>query len=171
MTLAKSPTPLPHSSSVDGKGARIRECLNVVQKAWQEIERTEPPVTMPLMCVVYVAPQAHTARQEAEAGPMHTCGRYRRWDLLLNVGTDYTTMARDRFIIGDPAQVIEEIQRYREIFGITYLICRMAIPAVPHDHIVRSMHLFSERVCTTLKLRVLSNAGCKRTLQLQMKSR
>ena len=108
---------------------------------------------MPLMRGVYVAPQTHTAQQEAEAGLMHTYGRYRRWGLLPHAGTDDTALARDRFIIGDPAQVIEEIQRYRNLFGITYLICRMAITAVPHDHIVRfvrSMHLLSERVAAQL---------------------
>jgi alkanesulfonate monooxygenase SsuD/methylene tetrahydromethanopterin reductase-like flavin-dependent oxidoreductase (luciferase family) len=114
--------------------------------AWQEVERREPPVTMPLMRVVYVAPQTHTAHQEAEAGLMQTYGRYRRWGLLPDAGTDYAALAKDRFIIGDPTQVIEEIQRYREVFGITDLICRMAIPAIPHAHIMRSMHLFSERV-------------------------
>jgi alkanesulfonate monooxygenase SsuD/methylene tetrahydromethanopterin reductase-like flavin-dependent oxidoreductase (luciferase family) len=113
---------------------------------WREVARTEPPVAMPLMRVVYVAPQAHTAHQEAEAGLMQTYGRYRRWGLLTSAGKDYTTLARDRFIIGDPVQVIEEIQRYRELFGITYLICRMAMPTVPHYHITRSMRLFSERV-------------------------
>jgi alkanesulfonate monooxygenase SsuD/methylene tetrahydromethanopterin reductase-like flavin-dependent oxidoreductase (luciferase family) len=118
--------------------------------AWQEVERMEPPVAMSLMRVVDVAPQTQTAHQEAEAGLMHTYGRYRRWGLLPKAGTDYTALARDRFINGDPAQVIEEIQRYRNLFGITYLICRMAIPAVPHDHLVRSMHLFSERVAPQL---------------------
>ena len=38
---------------------------------WRAGERTAPPVAMPLMRVVYVAPQAHTAHQEAEAGLMH----------------------------------------------------------------------------------------------------
>jgi alkanesulfonate monooxygenase SsuD/methylene tetrahydromethanopterin reductase-like flavin-dependent oxidoreductase (luciferase family) len=113
---------------------------------WREVARMEPPIATPLMRVVYVAPQAHTAHQEAEAGLMQTYGRYRRWGLLTNAGKDYITLARDRFIIGDPVQVIEEIQRYRELFGITYLICRMAMPAVPHDQITRSMRLFSERV-------------------------
>jgi alkanesulfonate monooxygenase SsuD/methylene tetrahydromethanopterin reductase-like flavin-dependent oxidoreductase (luciferase family) len=77
---------------------------------------------------------------------MPTYGRYRRWGLLTTAGKDYSTLARDRFIIGDPDQVVDEIQRYRELFGITYLICRMAMPAVPHDHVTRSMRLFSERV-------------------------
>jgi alkanesulfonate monooxygenase SsuD/methylene tetrahydromethanopterin reductase-like flavin-dependent oxidoreductase (luciferase family) len=113
---------------------------------WHEAERTEPPVAMPLMRVVYVAPQAHTAHQEAEAGLMPTYDRYRRWGLLITAGKDYSTLARNRFIIGDPDQVVDEIQRYRELFGITYLICRMDMPAVPHDHGTRSMRLFSERV-------------------------
>src|SRR5919109_5214018 len=113
---------------------------------WRAGERTAPPAAMPLMRVVYVAPQAHTARQEAEAGLMQTYGRYRRLGLLTNAGNDYATLARDRFIIGDPAQVIAEIERYRDLFGITYLICRMAMPAVAHAHVQRSMRLFSEHV-------------------------
>jgi alkanesulfonate monooxygenase SsuD/methylene tetrahydromethanopterin reductase-like flavin-dependent oxidoreductase (luciferase family) len=113
---------------------------------WQEATHTGPPAAMPLMRVVYVAPQAHIAHQEAEAGLMHTFGRYRRWGLLSNVAHDYATLARDRFIVGDASQVTEEIQRYRDLFGITDLICRMSLPAVPHEHLTRSMHLFSERV-------------------------
>ncbi|HXH12827.1 MAG TPA: LLM class flavin-dependent oxidoreductase [Alphaproteobacteria bacterium] len=115
-------------------------------ETWREAGRTAPPAEMPLMRVVDVAPQAHTAHREAEAGLMQTYGRYQRWGLLTNAGADYTALARDRFIIGDPAQVIDEIQRYRDLFGITYLICRMAMPAVPHDQITRSMRLFGERV-------------------------
>ena len=128
----------------------LRAKYQLYHDTWREVGRTEPPVVMPLMRVVYVAPQAHTAHQEAEAGLMQTYGRYRRWGLLTNAGTDYLSLARDRFIIGDPDQVIDEIQRYREIFGISYLICRMAMPAIPHDHITRSMHLFSERVAPYL---------------------
>lgn len=113
---------------------------------WGAGEHTAPPGAMPLMRVVYVAPQAHAAHQEAEAGLMQTYGRYRRWGLLSNAGNDYATLAKDRFIIGDPIQVAAEIQRYRELFGITYLICRMTIPHVPHQHIQRSMRLFSAHV-------------------------
>jgi alkanesulfonate monooxygenase SsuD/methylene tetrahydromethanopterin reductase-like flavin-dependent oxidoreductase (luciferase family) len=116
------------------------------QATWHEAERMVPPSAMPLMRVVYVAPQAHTAHQEAEAGLMQTYGRYRRWGLLAHATNDYASLARDRFIVGDPTQVTEEIQRYRELFGITDLICRMTMPAIPHDHMTRSMRLFSERV-------------------------
>jgi alkanesulfonate monooxygenase SsuD/methylene tetrahydromethanopterin reductase-like flavin-dependent oxidoreductase (luciferase family) len=114
--------------------------------AWQAAERTTPPVAMPLMRVVYVAPQAYAAHQEAEAGLMQTYSRYRRWGLLTDATNDYATLAKDRFIIGDPPQVIAEIQRYHELFGITDLICRMAMPAIPHEYIQRSMRLFSEHV-------------------------
>ena len=113
---------------------------------WREAGRTQKPVVTPLMRVVYVAPQAHAAHAEAEASLMQMFGRYRRWGLLTNAGEGYASLANARFIIGDPAQVIDEIQRYRELFGLTYLICRMAMPTISHDHITRSMRLFGERV-------------------------
>jgi alkanesulfonate monooxygenase SsuD/methylene tetrahydromethanopterin reductase-like flavin-dependent oxidoreductase (luciferase family) len=111
-----------------------------------EAGHAQSPMAVPLMRVVYVAPQAHTARQEAEAALMRVYGRYQRWGLLRHAAQDYGTLAHDRFIIGDPTQVVEEIQRYRELFGINYLICRMALPIGPHDRVTRSMRLFAERV-------------------------
>jgi alkanesulfonate monooxygenase SsuD/methylene tetrahydromethanopterin reductase-like flavin-dependent oxidoreductase (luciferase family) len=113
---------------------------------WCEAGRTQAPVTTPLMRVVYVAPQARMAHDEAETSLMQMLGRYQRWGLLTNAGEDYVSLAKNRFIIGDPAQVIDEIQRYRELFGLTYLICRMTMPAISHDHIARSMRLFGECV-------------------------
>ena len=74
---------------------------------WGAGERTALPLAMPLMRVVYVAPQAHTAHQEAEAGLMQTYDRYRRWGLLTNAGNDYATLSRDRFIIGDPPRSLQ----------------------------------------------------------------
>jgi hypothetical protein len=50
-------------------------------------------------------------------------------------------MAHDRFISGDPAQVVEEVQRYRELLGINDLICHVSLPVSPHDRVTRSMRL------------------------------
>jgi len=133
------PAPLESISELQAK-------YQLYHATWREVGQPAAPAAMPLMRVVYVAPRAHTAHQEAEAALMPTYGRYRRWGLLSNAAEDYRTLARERFIIGDPTQVIEEIQRYRELFGVDYLICRMAMPTGPHDHITRSMRLFSERV-------------------------
>ena len=124
----------------------LRAKYQLYHDTWRELGRANAPTTMPLMRVVYVAPQAQTAQEEASASLMPMFARYRRWGFLTEMGQDYASLARDRFIIGDPAQVIDEIQRYREVFGITYLICRMALPTLPHDHITRSMRLFWERV-------------------------
>jgi alkanesulfonate monooxygenase SsuD/methylene tetrahydromethanopterin reductase-like flavin-dependent oxidoreductase (luciferase family) len=133
------PAPLESIPELQAKYRLYRE-------TWHESGHAHSPVAMPLMRVVYVAPQAHTARQEAEAALMRVYGRYQRWGLLSHAAQDYGTLAHDRFIIGDPAQVVEEIQRYRELFGINYLICRMALAIGPHDRVTRSMRLFGERV-------------------------
>jgi alkanesulfonate monooxygenase SsuD/methylene tetrahydromethanopterin reductase-like flavin-dependent oxidoreductase (luciferase family) len=124
----------------------LQEKYQLYSDTWRTHGHQTPPPATPLMRVVYVAPQAKLARQEAEAGLMQTYRRYRRWGLLSRVGDEYTALAKDRFMIGDPAEVSAEIQRYRELFGVTYLICRMALPAVPRPHIQRSMRLFKEHV-------------------------
>jgi alkanesulfonate monooxygenase SsuD/methylene tetrahydromethanopterin reductase-like flavin-dependent oxidoreductase (luciferase family) len=126
--------------------AELRAKYQLYHETRIEAGYTGSPTTRPLMRVVYVAPQASMAHQEAEAALTPVYGRYRRWGLLPEAAQDYATLARDRFIIGDPPQVVDEIQRYRELFGVSDLICRMAMPTSPHDHITRSMRLFSERV-------------------------
>jgi alkanesulfonate monooxygenase SsuD/methylene tetrahydromethanopterin reductase-like flavin-dependent oxidoreductase (luciferase family) len=126
--------------------ADLQAKYRLYREAWQAAGWSAAPTVTPLMRVVYVAPHPHTAQREAEAALMQTHSRYRRWGLLTDAGSDFAALARDRFIIGEPAQVIDEIQRYRELFGIDYLICRMAMPAIPHAHIARAMRLFAERV-------------------------
>jgi hypothetical protein len=39
--------------------------------------------------------------------------------LLSAAGNDCATLAKDRFIVGDPTQVTVGIRRYRELFGVT----------------------------------------------------
>jgi alkanesulfonate monooxygenase SsuD/methylene tetrahydromethanopterin reductase-like flavin-dependent oxidoreductase (luciferase family) len=132
--------------------AELQAKYRLYHDTWREAGRTDPPAALPLMRVVYVAPQAHTAHPEVEAGRMQAYGRYRRWGLLPKASTDYATLARHRFIIGDATQVIDGIQRYRELFSMTYLICRMAMPTLPHDQITRSMRLFYERVVANVRV-------------------
>ncbi len=125
---------------------QLQAKYQLYRDTWRASDRAEDPAQLPLMRIVYVAPQAQSAHEEAAPSLVRMFGRYQRWGLLTDVGTDYAVLAKERFIIGDPAQVIDEIQRYRELFGITYLVCRMAMPGIPHDHITRAMRLLSERV-------------------------
>ena len=62
----------------------------------------------------------------------------------------FTELARDRFLIGDPARVADEIARYRERLGVTTLICRLQWPGMGQEQVLRSIRLLGTKVLPKL---------------------
>jgi alkanesulfonate monooxygenase SsuD/methylene tetrahydromethanopterin reductase-like flavin-dependent oxidoreductase (luciferase family) len=55
-------------------------------------------------------------------------------------------LARDRFIIGDPAECAAEVQRTVERTGATAMIFRLHWPGLPHEAVMRGLRLLGEKV-------------------------
>ena len=53
---------------------------------------------------------------------------------------------RDRFILGDPAECADELQRGVDETGASTLIFRVNWAGMPHEGILRSMRLLGEEV-------------------------
>jgi alkanesulfonate monooxygenase SsuD/methylene tetrahydromethanopterin reductase-like flavin-dependent oxidoreductase (luciferase family) len=112
---------------------------------------------VPLVKECFVAPQAAAALAEARPylEPKYTA--YAQWeqDKALPTGEtfalDFEALARDRFVIGDPVQVREEIARYRERLGVTTMIFRLQWPGLPQDAALRTIRLLGERVLPHLR--------------------
>jgi alkanesulfonate monooxygenase SsuD/methylene tetrahydromethanopterin reductase-like flavin-dependent oxidoreductase (luciferase family) len=112
-----------------------------------------PPARFtPLIRECYVAPDSATAFAEARPFLETKYAAYRAWeqDKALPSGetfaADFETLARDRFLIGDPIRVREEIARYRERLGITDLIVRVQWPGMDPSRVLRAIRLLGERV-------------------------
>src|SRR5204863_321798 len=81
---------------------------------------------------------------------------YRAWeqDKALPAGEtfahDFDTLTRDRFLIGDPERVREEIARYQERLGITDLIVRVQWPGMDPARVLRSIRLLGDEVLPRL---------------------
>ena len=58
----------------------------------------------------------------------------------------------DRFLLGDPARVADELLRYRERLGITAVIVRAQWPGLPQARVLRTIRLLGERVLPRLGL-------------------
>ena len=107
---------------------------------------------IPLIKECYVAPQAATAFAEAAPFLDVKYRAYRRWeqDKALPGGESFDLgfeeLARDRFIIGDPARVREEIARYRERLGVTTMTLRLQWPGMGQEKVLRSIRLLGEKV-------------------------
>ena len=109
-------------------------------------------VETPLIKECYVAPEAATAVTEAATFLGEKYGAYRRWeqDKALPAGESFDAsfeeLARDRFILGDPVRVAEEIARYRERLGVTTMIFRLQWPGMDHEKVMRSIRLLGHKV-------------------------
>jgi alkanesulfonate monooxygenase SsuD/methylene tetrahydromethanopterin reductase-like flavin-dependent oxidoreductase (luciferase family) len=77
---------------------------------------------------------------------------YRAWeqDKALppgeSFGLDFEALARDRFVIGDPVRVREELARYRERLGVTEAIFRLQWPGMEQRNVLRAIRLLSDSV-------------------------
>jgi alkanesulfonate monooxygenase SsuD/methylene tetrahydromethanopterin reductase-like flavin-dependent oxidoreductase (luciferase family) len=58
---------------------------------------------------------------------------------------------RDRFLIGSPDRVIEDLRPFVREYGVTHLICRLFFPGMPHRHIMRELELLSREVLPAFK--------------------
>ncbi len=115
-----------------------------------------PARAIPLIRECYVAPDARTAFAEAQPFLEGKYVAYRAWeqDKALPPGEtfthDFETLARDRFLIGDPSRVRDEIARYRQRLGVTDLILRLQWPGMDATRVLRSIRLLGEEVLPTL---------------------
>jgi len=131
--------------------ATLERQLELFRSTRRELGRP-PAVETPLIKECYVAPDAATAFSEAAAfiGPKY--GAYRRWeqDKALPPGESFDVsfdeLARDRFIIGDPARIVDEIARCRERLGVTTLIFRVQWPGMEQEKVLRSIRLLGQKV-------------------------
>ncbi len=63
----------------------------------------------------------------------------------------FEDFSKDRFLIGDPDTVIQQIQRFEQAFGVDHLICRLYFPGMPHDFILQELKLFAAEVIPAFK--------------------
>jgi alkanesulfonate monooxygenase SsuD/methylene tetrahydromethanopterin reductase-like flavin-dependent oxidoreductase (luciferase family) len=115
-----------------------------------------PAREVPLLRECCVASTDAAAR--AAGGPFLDAkyGAYRRWEQDKALPADdawsahFDELARDRFLLGEPARVRDEIARYRETLGVTTLIVRAQWPGMAQADVLRSIRLLGERVLPAL---------------------
>src|SRR6266571_2979430 len=97
---------------------------------------------------------ANTGREARELAERHIMVSYRKeyaggWRhpfIDASIATDLDTIKKDRFLIGSPEQVIEDLRPFVEQYGMTHLICRLFFPGMPHRHIMRELELIAREV-------------------------
>ncbi len=108
------------------------------------------PDELPIVRIVYVAPDRETALKEAE--PM-IAKWYRdrgTWGWFLTKGSAGAVadevMRSGRWIIGDPDDCVEQITRFRERLGVNHMVFAMVWPGAEQEKLLRAIRLLAERV-------------------------
>ena len=117
----------------------------------QAVGRTAPVTEWPLTRDVIIADTDRQARELAERHIMvayrkEYAGGWRHPFIDAGIATDLDRLMEDRFIIGGPDEVISQIRRFVDRYGMTHLICRLFFPGMPHDHVMRELRLIGREV-------------------------
>ena len=63
----------------------------------------------------------------------------------------FPDLAMDRFLLGSPDQVVQEIRRYGEELGVNYLIFRLQWPGMDQERALRQIEIMGREVIPAVK--------------------
>lgn len=58
----------------------------------------------------------------------------------------FDQLATDRFLLGSPKEIVEDILKYEEQLGVTEMIFRVQWPGMPHKEVMQQLRLFGKQV-------------------------
>jgi alkanesulfonate monooxygenase SsuD/methylene tetrahydromethanopterin reductase-like flavin-dependent oxidoreductase (luciferase family) len=114
------------------------------------------PAERPLIKELYVAPDRRSAFAECRPFLEAKYQAYGAWgqDKALPHGDSFAggfeELVRDRFVIGDPDDVIRELRRYAEALDVNCFILRIQWPGMEQAKVLRTIKLLAERVMPAL---------------------
>jgi alkanesulfonate monooxygenase SsuD/methylene tetrahydromethanopterin reductase-like flavin-dependent oxidoreductase (luciferase family) len=103
------------------------------------------PMGFPLHREAFCLPTREEALELAKPFLEQKYAAYSRWAGDAGLAADFETLARDRFILGDPEDCAREIERYRTL-GVDSLHVRMNWPGMPLAAGLESLRLFGSEV-------------------------
>lgn len=144
---------------IGGPSAKLDElaaCVRLFREARQAAGKPLDETDVALMRYVFVADSLEQAYAMVGESTLRIFeNTYFRWphpvvkrpDGVLSI----ERLAADRFILGDPAQCRQQIERFRQQLGLTHLICRISFPGVPHAASLASLERFTKEVMPALR--------------------
>jgi alkanesulfonate monooxygenase SsuD/methylene tetrahydromethanopterin reductase-like flavin-dependent oxidoreductase (luciferase family) len=134
----------------------VAEQSEFYQRCREELGLKRLP-SLPLGRECYVAP----SRDEAlRRGARYIAGKYATYhswgqdDAMPedeSFALEAQELAKDRFIVGDPSAVHDEIVRYRERLGLQSMAFRVQWPGMEQAEVLRSIRLLGEEVLPRLR--------------------
>ena len=110
------------------------------------------PDELPMMREMYVAEDRETAYIESQPFLEAKYKAYADWgqDKALpgeeSFSVPYQDLAKDRFLLGSPDDIVDEFRRYHDELGVNHMICRMQWPGMPQEQVLKQIELLGREV-------------------------
>ncbi|MBI4312650.1 MAG: LLM class flavin-dependent oxidoreductase [Chloroflexi bacterium] len=106
---------------------------------------------LPILRELYVHQRSASAFQKAQPYLEPKYQAYASWGQDEVPGQEtfrvpFETLAKDRFLLGDPARIVDEVHRYQERLGLGRMVFRIQWPGMPHEDVMRQLELFGKHV-------------------------
>jgi alkanesulfonate monooxygenase SsuD/methylene tetrahydromethanopterin reductase-like flavin-dependent oxidoreductase (luciferase family) len=118
-----------------------------------------PPQRLPLAKELFVAEDRATALRLATPYLEAKYRTYSSWGQAETLPADdawpedFTELMRDRFIIGDPDDVVAALRTYRDELGVTDFSLRLCWPGMPQAGVLAAIDLLRRHVLPNVGLR------------------
>ena len=115
------------------------------------------PSELPMMREMYVARDRETAFIESQPFLEGKYKAYADWgqDKALpgeeSFSVPYQDLAKARFLLGSPDDIVSEFRRYAEELGVNHMICRMQWPGMPQEQVLKQIELLGREVIPRIK--------------------
>lgn len=123
-----------------------------------ELEKAGHPMPdLPIMRELHIAKDRETAYIESQPYLEGKYAAYAAWgqDKVMPGNEDfsvpYEELSRDRFLLGSPDDVAQEMLRYERELGATYLVFRMQWPGMSQADLLKQIELMGQDVIPKVK--------------------
>lgn len=106
---------------------------------------------VPLAREVFIARTTEQAHELAEASILALYQGLARAGIVESASS-FEELARDRFIIGDPDQVITELYRYQNELEVDYVVARLSYHGMHHGDTAKAIQLFGQAVVPEFRM-------------------
>jgi alkanesulfonate monooxygenase SsuD/methylene tetrahydromethanopterin reductase-like flavin-dependent oxidoreductase (luciferase family) len=137
--------------------ATIERQMDVYKQALEECGRGFP-AEVPMRREVFVAPTRREAIHRAQPYLEAKYKAYRAWgqDKVMPKGDDFDhefrELLEDRFLLGSPAEVAEQLMRLNKRLGVNHLVASVHWPGMPNALAVEQLHLLAEEVRPSVEM-------------------
>ena len=130
--------------------------MDLYRQALVESGKT-PTSDTPILREVYLAEDREVAFYESRP---YLAGKYQAYadwgqDKALpgneSFSVPFEELCRDRFLLGTPDDIVQEIKRYQETLGVNWMIVRMQWPGMEHSKAMKQLDLMGKYVIPEFK--------------------